>query len=157
MNEIKMRRCGFLADILNYMVAFLLLLMFGVVMMGVIARYVAKKPVFWTEELSRYLMVYMVLLGSSVALWKDEHPKLTFILEKFPPRVRHYWSIVIDGLIFLLLLIVFQEGYLMAIDASIARTPALRVSFFWVYLCFPLGAVFMMAQVLTKYVFRKKP
>ncbi len=141
---------------LNWATAILLLFMFGVVMMEVIARYVMTTPVFWTEELARYLMVYAVFVGSSVAIREEKHPALSFIIEKFPHQLRRRWFIVVDSLIFLLLIVVFWEGYLMAVDALIAKTPALRISFFWVYLSFPVGAVLMMTQILAKHIFGKK-
>ncbi len=156
----KMRKANKLDElflkVLNWAVAALFLFMFGVVMIAVISRYVMLVPMFWPEELARYIMIYMVFLGSSIAIREEKHPTLIFIIEKFPHQLRRYWLVVIDSLIFILLAVVFWEGYLMAVDALIAKTPALRISFFWVYLSFPIGAALMMAQVLAKHIFGKK-
>ena len=44
-------------------------LMTGIVLLGVFFRYVIRAPLGWSEELSRYLMIWMSLL--SVALCFD--------------------------------------------------------------------------------------
>lgn len=44
----------------------------------------------------------------------------------------------------------------MAVDEMIMKTPALRISFFWVYLAFPIGAFLMMVQILASYIFGKR-
>ncbi|MGB9857428.1 MAG: TRAP transporter small permease [Dictyoglomaceae bacterium] len=132
----------------------LLFLMFSVVILEVISRYVMKMPFFWTDELARYLMFYMVMLGSSIALREERHPALLFIIEKFPKRIKNLWSTIVDIMIAILLIIIFKEGLSMAIDALSMKTPALRIPFFWVYLALPIGSLLMLYQLVTKYIYR---
>lgn len=130
--------------------------MFIVIIMEVIFRYVVAAPAFWTEELARYLMFYMVFLGSAVAIREERHPSLTFIVQQLPPKFQKVWGILIDALVFIVLLVMLREGSLMAVDEMIMKTPALRISFFWIYLAFPIGIVLMMIQIILKYIFGKK-
>jgi TRAP-type C4-dicarboxylate transport system permease small subunit len=132
----------------------LLFLMFFVVMLEVISRYVMKTPFFWTDELARYLMFYMVMFGSSIALREERHPALLFIIEKFPKKIKNLWFIIVDVIISILLIIIFKEGLSMAIDALNMKTPALRIPFFWVYLALPIGSLLMLYQIATKYIYR---
>lgn len=132
--------------------AVLLMIMFIVIILGVICRYVLGSPAFWTGELARYVMFYMVLIGSVTAIREDRHPALTFVIEKLPVRVREKWSLIIDGLVFFVLIVVFWQGCLMAAEEWIGKTAALRISFFWVYLALPIGALLMMVQIVAKNV-----
>lgn len=140
--------------IIDNLVNILLFLMFLVVMLEVISRYVMREPFFWTDELARYLMFYMVMLGSSVALREERHPALLFIIEKFSKRIKNLWLTIVDIMIGILLVIIFKEGLSMAIDALSMKTPALRVSFFWVYLALPIGSLLMLYQLVAKYIYR---
>ena len=135
----------------RYTIAILLLLMFIIIMLEVIFRYIVSSPAFWTEELARYLMFYMVLLGSSVAIRNDGHPALLFILQGFSMSFQRRWRILVDALVFLVLIFIFKEGLLMAIDEMISSTPALRISFFWIYIALPLGSLLMMFEIVMRY------
>jgi len=136
--------------------ALLLVTMFIVIVFEVIARHVLTRPAFWTEELARYTMFYMVLIGSAVATRQEQHPALTFVIKKFSARFRRVWTFIIDSLIFLVLIVVLIEGYKIAVEEWIGKTPALRIPFFWVYLALPIGAFLMIVQIVAKYVFDRK-
>ena len=145
---------GLLAAI-RIAVALLLAMMFAVIIWEVVARYVLASPAFWTEEFARYVMFYLVLFGSSVAIRQETHPALRLITGKFGLRLRFLWRLLLDILIVIVLLMILVKGISMAVDEWIGRTPALRVRFFWVYLALPIGALLMMVQILAKYVFGK--
>jgi TRAP-type C4-dicarboxylate transport system permease small subunit len=140
---------------LRYATFGLFLAMTLLVMMGIFFRYVISSPPFWSEELARYFMFYLILVGSSVAVREEKHPSLTFIIQKFSPRFQKIWSRLLDILVFLVLIFVFWEGLLMAIDEWIMKTPSSRIPFSCVYAALPLGAILMMFQLVVKNVFGK--
>ena len=144
-----------LLGVIRLTTAILLMIMSIVIIKEVIFRYALNAPVFWTEELARYVMFYMVLIGSVVAIRQQRHPALTFVIQKFPVRFRRIWNLLIDALVFLVLIVVLKQGALMAVRELIGKTPALRISFFWVYLALPIGAFLMMVQIIAKHVFGK--
>jgi TRAP-type C4-dicarboxylate transport system permease small subunit len=145
---------GLLATI-RAAVALLLVTMFVVIIWEVVARYVMERPAFWTEEFARYVMFYMVLIGSSVAIRQQVHPALHLIIRRFGPRLRFAWRLGIDVLIFLVLIVMLVHGLVMACEEWIGLTPALRIRFFWVFLALPTGALLMMVQMIAKYVIGK--
>ena len=137
-------------------VALLLVTMFVAIIWEVVARHVLERPAFWTEEFARYVMFYMVLIGSSVAIRQQVHPALHLIISRFGPRVHFVWRLSIDVLIFLVLIVILVHGFEMACEEWIGRTPALRIRFFWIFLALPIGAFLMMVQMVAKYVFGKQ-
>ncbi len=44
--------------------------------------------VMWTDEIGRYLMVYLVFLGSGLAMIEGKHMRVEFILDKLSPGAR---------------------------------------------------------------------
>lgn len=84
---------------------FLVGVLFAVVLQ-VFFRYVAGIPVPWTEESARYLGIWMVFMGAVAAIAKEAHIKITFILERFPARIRVLFELSIDLIMFLFSVIV---------------------------------------------------
>lgn len=66
-----------------------LALLVGVVLLQVVARYVFFQPPIWTEEISRYLMIWAGLLGATMAFKRFFDPAI------FQPKVTETTRIVI--------------------------------------------------------------
>ena len=145
-----------LIKLIKTLVSLLLVFMFIIVIIGIFFRYIINIPIFGTEEFARYIMFYMVMLGSAVAFREEKHPALLFVIQKFPIKFLRVWNFIKDIIIIIILIIIFKEGYLMAVDEMIMKSPALRISFFWVYLAFPIGALLMIFQIIANYIFGKK-
>ena len=141
---------GGLLGAIRVTTAILLMIMFVVIILEVVFRYVLTSSPFWTEELARYVMFYMVLVGSAAAIREEKHPSLTFVIQKFSAGFRRKWKLLLDGLVLLVLVVIFWEGCVMAVEEWIGKTPALRISFFWVYLALPIGALLMMVEIIAK-------
>lgn len=96
--------------VIELLIALLLINMFVVIIIGVFTRYILKNPTFGVDELARYLMFYMVMLGSAVAFRKKIHPALSFIIERFSARVLKIWNIIKDIIIISVLIIILRGG-----------------------------------------------
>lgn len=55
---------------------------------AIFMRYVLSYSFMWSTELMRYMVVWMVLIGSAAALRRGEHLRIDFLLERFPRRVK---------------------------------------------------------------------
>lgn len=123
--------------------------MFAVVSTVVIARYMFNVGIFWGEELARYLMIYMALLGAAVALRTDQHPRLTIVLLMLPPRWQRIVAMLTKLLLLVAILVLFWQGLDIALEEGVMRTPSLRITYFWVFLALPLGAAAMFIQLIA--------
>jgi len=145
-----------LLKIINISVTLLLIMMFVTVIMEVFFRYVVKKPVFGLEELSRYSMFYMTMIGSASAFKEKKHPALFFIIERFPAKYLQKWNSFLDFINIVILIFIFKEGYMIAVKGIIMKTAALRISYFWVYLALPIGALLMISQIIANRIIEAK-
>ena len=73
----------------------------------VITRYVFKSPSAITEQTSKYMFVWLVLLGTAYVFGKREHMSMVFIQEKFTGRTAVIVNIIIE-----LIVIAFAYGVL---------------------------------------------
>lgn len=80
----------------------LLVLLVLDVWLGVLARYAIPLPLTFTEELARYLMIWMALLAVSSGIAYREHIGVEFVFDKFPARMRRALAVMFDliGLLF---------------------------------------------------------
>jgi hypothetical protein len=67
------------------MAGFLTGAMAVLVFLQVLFRYVLDAPLDWSEEMSTFAFAWMCLLGASVGLRYDQHPRLDILLILFPP------------------------------------------------------------------------
>ena len=54
----------------------------------VISRYVFSFSIDWTQELTIYIMVWMVFLGCSMGMRKHEVATMSFVMEKLPLKIQ---------------------------------------------------------------------
>ena len=102
-----------LVDRLNRGLLGLIAFIFGLVTLltiyQVFARYVLNSPLVWSEEIIRYSMVWIVLLGTAIALRKGLLISVEVILQVVPKKLKKILEIIIVGLnvVFLSFLIIY--------------------------------------------------
>ena len=68
-------------------------LMVGIVFLlfgGVIARYVFSQPVGWIDEAVSFAFIWVAMLGSVLAMHRNEHLRLTMFVDMLRPQIRTY-------------------------------------------------------------------
>ena len=90
-------------------VALLILLVLDV-WLGVLVRYVIPLPLTFTEELARYLMIWMALLAVSSGIVHREHIGVEFIFEKLPAWARRWLAVAFDLIAFAFFAALFWYG-----------------------------------------------
>lgn len=118
-----------------------------IVIAGVIARYAMRNPFAWTEEASRFLMIWMVLIGMSVVTRNRENLCVEFLVIKFPLILQRFVKLLNDLLILYFLYILTMEGIDMAVNARAQLVPSLGITMFYPLLCIPVGGLLTMTQL----------
>ncbi len=57
---------------------------------GVCSRYVFSIPVVWIDEVVAIGFLWLAMLGSTIAIHRNEHLRLTVFLQRMPPTLRGY-------------------------------------------------------------------
>lgn len=137
---------------LSYIVAILLVVMSGVVFGNVMSRYFLNTTWGWYEEVSRFLLIWIVFLGAVVALIKGDHLSIDLLPLVFSPRVCRAMAVLTDLLVLAALAIMCQGAWDMAIDSLQSGWVAssIPIPYGWVYMIGPVSAVLMFIQTLIK-------
>jgi TRAP-type C4-dicarboxylate transport system permease small subunit len=131
----------------------LVLLGMAVVAVVVIAEVVLRYSIGWslivTEELSRYGMIWVALLGAVLVLREDGH-LATGGLAGLGPRGQRVARVVTDLLSLLFLGVVAIAGLQTLPDQLDQQTLTLPLTIFWFYLAIPVGALLMAFVILVR-------
>ncbi|MGE6608233.1 TRAP transporter small permease [Halomonas sp. NPDC076908] len=120
--------------------------------MQVFSRYVLGSSLMWSEELSRYLLIWSVYIGCSFAAKEDRHLEVTFIrsfLGQTGKRIIISFSYVIT-IVFCGFCVVWGIDMLNFLIRTGQRTQSLGVGIFWVYLSLPVGMALMALRIFER-------
>jgi TRAP-type C4-dicarboxylate transport system permease small subunit len=74
----------------------LLVLMFMTTFYQVLARNVLRVTAMWTEELAKFLFVFIVFLGSATLMEGDEHIRISILTDRLPPWLARWQRLFIQ-------------------------------------------------------------
>ena len=137
---------------LSYVVAFLLVAMSVTVFGNVVCRYFLDFSLGWYEEISRFLLIWIVFLGAVIALIRGDHLAIDLLSFALPPRANRMLVILVDVLVLVSLAIMFQGAWDMAIDSLRSGWVAssVPIPYGCVYMVAPVSAALMFVQTLIK-------
>ena len=136
---------GMTAALNAVLIVAVLLLVFDVVW-GVFTRYIMNEQAKWTEELARFLLVWVSLLGGAVAFGTKGHLGVDYFVGKFHPETQKLMAIVSHGIVLFFAVAIFVVGGSRVVADALAMeqtTPALGWKMGHVYLALPIAGIFM--------------
>jgi TRAP-type C4-dicarboxylate transport system permease small subunit len=115
---------------------------------GVICRYIFRSAPFWTEEIARFMMVWVALIGASVAFRKREHVGLDFIVKLIFPGKSRKWVVIFNDLMTLIFFgFAIYFGFKFAAQGYRIVSPATGMKMFVPYVGIPVGCIFCFLQI----------
>jgi tripartite ATP-independent transporter DctM subunit len=97
----------------------------GLLLAGVISRYVFGLPLVWSEEVVSISFIWLTMLGAAIALHRQEHLRLNLFVDMLPDRVRQFATALSQVLVAALILVLLRPAYEYAQDEWFIKTPAL--------------------------------
>jgi TRAP-type C4-dicarboxylate transport system permease small subunit len=137
---------------LRWVLVFLMGLLVLDVAWQVFSRYVLNAPSTFTDELARFLLMWVSLLGAAYASGRNLHLAIDILPNKLAPVSRAQLNIVIDLLIILFVLCVLVVGggalvYYTYVYRQL--TPTLQIPMAFVYLVGPLSGLVIIYYKLS--------
>lgn len=122
--------------------------MLFVIFVQVIFRYVLHHSLTFSEELARYLFVYIVFFGTAVVARENGHIVMGVLTQKLKGKIAKYTKITAYGFTMLFVIILFYQGLKIVILTSYQLSPALRIPMSYVYLAIPMASFVMFCNIL---------
>ena len=125
------------------------------VVWGVFTRYALGQQAKWSEELARFLLVWVALLGGALAFRTKAHLGVDYFVNLLHPDARRLTAVVAD-----LVVLFFAGAVLLLGGASVVRealaleqtTPALGWKMGYVYLALPISGFFVVLYTIDNLV-----
>jgi TRAP-type C4-dicarboxylate transport system permease small subunit len=134
--------------IINKYVGYFLIILMAImtldVLWGVFTRYALGSQASWSEELARFLLIWIGILGAAYASGQKLHLSIDLLKPKLSSKNQHTLSIIINLFIitFALLVMVIGGGNLMYLTNLLGQTsPALGIPMFIIYAVIPLSGL----------------
>jgi TRAP-type transport system small permease protein len=135
---------GGLRKVLYWFSVVAMMIMLVLVFAQVISRYIFNYTPEWSEELARYLFVWVTFLGSALILGESGHLSVELLPEKFKGTATgNLLSIIINLASYIFVLILFFQGLKMTQVMTFQTSPGMGITMSFIYCVIPLGASLM--------------
>ncbi|TWF47459.1 TRAP transporter large permease subunit [Neorhizobium alkalisoli] len=126
----------------------------AILLSGVVARYIFRAPIVWSDELAGIFFLWLSMLGAAVALRRGEHMRMTAFVSYAKPQTRVFLEMVAQGAALAFLLLIAYPAYKYAGREAIVSTPALEISNAWRAAALPVGVGLMIVLAVLRLVTR---
>ncbi|SMH47959.1 TRAP transporter large permease [Azospirillum agricola] len=130
--------------------ALLVLAEVGVLLLGVVWRYLLHSPIIWSDELASILFLWLAMFGAVVALRRGEHMRMTALVGMLRPRAQAFLDVLAVAAALAFLLLMAEPAYEFAAEEVWVTTPALDIPNSWRAAALPVGIVLMIAVALLR-------
>jgi TRAP-type C4-dicarboxylate transport system permease small subunit len=114
----------------------------------VLFRYVFAQPLQWSEELARYLFIWLSILGATLALHRKGHFGLDFFHKMLSSRSQRTLKIPVFLLMGIVVFVIFFHGIILVQKTTLQESPAMGVSMGWAYASLPVGGALMAIHLI---------
>ena len=128
-----------------------------IILIQIFFRFVIYRPVPWSEEAARYLMIWLGMLGSVVALRKGRHIGVTALVDVLPPRVSRVLVYAVRLSMIGFLGIIGWEGVQLAIFNYPQLSAAMEITMMIPYMAIPVGAIMMIVDLVAELLYELFP
>ena len=135
--------------ILRFIVIIMLSVMSVVVFAQVLFRIVhLSNP--WSEELSKYLLIWSTFLGAAICIRKGSLVGLEFLKNSMSEEKQKILQTILNLIVCAMLLFLINVGFWAVRRVWFQITPVLKLSMGLMYAAIPIGSVFMLInQILV--------
>jgi TRAP-type C4-dicarboxylate transport system permease small subunit len=132
----------------------LLMCMVVITSAGVLWRYGFNSALSWSEELARFLLIWVSFLGAALATYRDAHIGISVVFDRLPPFTQRWVERIVNVIILLFMGAILVYGIQFLPDVSLRIAPTLQVRMNIPYLVLPISSAIMMFQLLVKMIAR---
>ena len=129
--------------------------MTAVLVLQVFCRYALDASLSWSEELSRYLMIWTAMLGAAAVLDETDFVSFRWIVNLLGPAQQRAVRVltILSSIAFLCIMV--YVGTKLAIHNMKQLSPALYMPIGWVYAALPAGCLLIAVRLAAELFSRR--
>lgn len=129
---------------------------FGLTFLQVVLRYLFDSPLVWTDELVRYLFVWIVMVGAGASIRFDGHFALTALVATLSDKWKRLLAVGVDLTVAAFALLLLVQGINMTLGGASEEASSLPFRMLWFYLAIPVGGGLMLWHLLARAIGDRK-
>jgi TRAP-type transport system small permease protein len=139
---------------LSWIIGLLLFVQVVVILGQVLLRNVLGLPLVWSEELARYLTIWLTFLGGAIAVANEENVVIDVFANLLPRRFQVCVGVFADVAVaaFLILLIKLSFDMFRSPTLWFQFSPAMQFPLVYLYLSLPIGCALMLLCLLVRMI-----
>ncbi len=118
-------------------------LMVLVIFFQVIMRYVFNNSLYWSEELGKFIFVWISWLGISLGEREGEHIKITILTDRLSFKMAQLANIVSNIIVIIICTTIGYYAYTLVISQMSSHYAGIKISMSYGYLAVFLGCLLM--------------
>jgi TRAP-type C4-dicarboxylate transport system permease small subunit len=136
----------------EYLLLIMLAVMCIVMALQVFYRYALGSPLVWSEEMARFLFVWITFIGAGYGIKNGLHIEMTYFYDKFPEKVQKFLQIVLNlvTIFFCIYLIPYAVEFVKSQHTIASTTLGFPMSI-W-YASVPIGFTLLVLRLIQKTV-----
>jgi TRAP-type C4-dicarboxylate transport system permease small subunit len=110
-------------------------------------RYLFSVGFSWTEELMRYSMIWLMMMGSVACIFRAEHMGIEALEAMVPPRWSRFVKSALYSVAGIFCIVILVYGYPLMLRNAAQISPAAGIPMSYTYAALPVGAALMLVQI----------
>ena len=141
-----------LVKILEKIVTAMIVIAVVLIVIQVFMRYVVSRPLSWTEQVSRYLFVWMMMLGIPIMFHRKMFMAFDLFFDSLSGNKRKILGAVIKAAICCFAVFYFKNSLNLCIQTWGRMTAGVKIPLFLVYGAQPVSALFIFIVILNQFI-----
>ena len=144
----------FLDNFEEYFVVWTMAIMTALVFCQVVMRYVFSNSLSWSEELARYIFMWLSWIGASYAVKERSHFRVEMFanLLKGTHRKKFELAVLVDWFVFALVMAWLGTQLMLFLMETGQISAAMEIPMSWVYASVPAGCGLMAIRLVVEIV-----
>jgi TRAP-type transport system small permease protein len=146
--------CARIDWVLRFITIAMFVTMTTVVVLGILSRFTGLFAILWSEEVGRYLMIWMGFLGAVMALRRGQHIGVLYLVEKLPRALHNSMGLLVQSLCVYFLWFMVTEGVslMRVVSRTEQASPMSDIPLYLIYGIIPITGILMIVQIVFSMV-----
>lgn len=135
-----------------------MILMTTIIFIQVVGRYLFHYSISWSEEIGRYLVIWITFGGSVLAFRRGAHIGVNALVKILPPKIRYNIRLLSQVITIVFFIVLGYYGTIHTINQIIHLQlgPATRLPMAIPYSAIPIGSILVIYYLINKIVIEIK-
>jgi len=118
--------------------------------LSVVCRYIFHYAILWAPELSRFLYIFIIFIGTFLGIRRNTHIGLNIFIERLSPQIQNIIEIIRNIILMAYFIFLIFLGFKFVGFGMHQMTLTLGIAKGWIYLVIPISAILMFIAIFQR-------